>query len=79
MTFKDGRLLPTRSTMLPLNVSDRVGSEELLEKAVEKHSRFDGHLISNNPSLYKLLYGSTARVQEAKTIPGSEELFSLRR
>ena len=79
MTFKDGRLLPKRSTMLPLNVSDRVGSEELLEKAVEKHSRFNGHLISNNPSLYKLLYGSTARVQEAKTIPVSEELFSLRR
>ncbi len=79
MTLRDGRLLPKRSTMLLLNVNDLIDSKELLHKAVEKHSRFNSNLISNNPSMYKLLYGNIARVQEAKTIPGSDEPFSLRR
>ena len=79
MTLRDGRLLPKRNTTLPLNVNDLIGSKELLDKAVEKHSRFNSNLISNNPSMYRLLYGNIARVQEANTIPGSEEPFSLRR
>jgi hypothetical protein len=65
--------------MLPLNVNDLIGSNELLDKAVEKHSCFNSSLISNIPSMYKLLYGNIAQVQEAKTIPVSEEPFSLKR
>jgi hypothetical protein len=79
MTLRDGRLLPKRNTMLPLNVNDLIGSNELLDKAVEKHSCFNSSLISNIPSMYKLLYGNIAQVQAAKTIPGSEEPFSLKR
>ena len=79
VTLRDGRLLPKRSTMLPLNVDNLVGSKELLDKAVENHSRFNSQLVSNNPSMYKLLYGNIAQMQEVKTIPGLKELFSLKR
>ena len=69
VTLRDGRLLPKRSTMLPLYVENFVGSKELLDKAVEKHSRFNSQLVSNNLRMYKLLYGNIAQIQEVKTIP----------
>lgn len=77
--FKEGKLIPRRSTSLPLTVNDLIGKEELLNKAVEKQSRFNSVLISNKPRLYKLLFGNHARVQEVTTIPGSDEPFTLRR
>ena len=79
MVFRNGKLIPKRNTSLPLTVSDLIGSEELLSKAVDKQSRFNSVLISNQPSMYKLLFGNHARVQEVKTISGSDEPFTLRR
>jgi hypothetical protein len=70
LIFRDGKLIPKRNTTLPLTVSDLTGVKELLNKAVEKHSRFNSDLISNNPELYKLLFSNHARVLE--TIPGSD-------
>ena len=79
MVFRDGKLIPKRNTSLPLIVNDLIGQEELLNKAVDKQSRFNSVLISNEPRLYKLLFGNHARVQEVRTIPGSDEPFTLRR
>ena len=79
MVFRDGKLIPKRNTSLPLTVNDLIGQEELLSKAVDKQSRFNSMLISNEPRLHKLLFGNHARVQEVKNIPGSEKPFTLRR
>ena len=79
VTFRDEKMLPRRNTTLPLTVKDTVGKEELLNTAVEKHSRFNSNLISNNPEIYRLLFGSHGRLHEVRTMPGSEEPFVLRR
>ena len=79
VTFRDEKMLPRRNTTLPLTVKDTVGKEELLNTAVEKHSRFNSNFISNNPEIYRLLFGSHGRLHEVRTIPGSEEPFVLRR
>ena len=41
VTLRDGQLLPKVGSMLPLYVDNLVGSKELLDKTVEKHSRFN--------------------------------------
>ena len=79
VTFRDEKMLPRRNTTLPLTVKDTVGKKELLNTAVEKHSRFNSNLISNNPEIYRLLFGSHGWLHEVRTMPGSEEPFVLRR
>ena len=76
-TFRDEKILPRRNTTLPLTVKNTVGKEELLNTAVEKHSRFNSNLISNNPEIYRLLFGSHGRLHEVRTMPGSQEPFVL--
>ena len=57
MIMKDGRLLIKRGYSLPINVTPNITSEELLEKAVEKQSRFHKDVVqSNMKAFYQLLY-----------------------
>ena len=54
-----------------------VTSEDLLDKAVEKHSRFHKDVVeSNNKALYQLLYADKSIVS---SLPGSDEPFTLKR
>lgn len=76
MIMKDGKLYQKRCTTLPLTVPETISSDDLLKKAVEKHSRFNNTLITNSPESYRLVYGDT---KEVKTIPGCEEPFTLKR
>ena len=52
MIMKDGRLSIKRGYSLPLNVTPDVTSEDLLEKAVEKHSRFHQDVVESNNRKY---------------------------
>ena len=76
MTMKDGKLSVKRGATLPVTVPEVIASNDLLEKAVEKHSRFNNSLIKNYPKSYRLVYGDT---KEVKSIPGFEEPFTLKR
>ena len=58
-------------------LSDLISRKGLLRKAVDKQSRFNSVLISDQHCIYKLLFGSHARVQQVKTIPGSDEPSTL--
>ena len=54
-----------------------ITSEDLLEKAVEKHSRFHKDVVqSNKKAFYQLLYADKNKVS---TLPGSDEPFTLKR
>ena len=56
MIMKDGRLSIKRGYSLPINVTPNITSEDLLEKAVEKHSRFHKDVVqSNKKAFYQLL------------------------
>ena len=63
------------STNHTVSVSPSVGVGELLEKAVEKHSRFNRKL-SDRVEEYYLLYPDKSRVEN---LPGTQEEFSLKR
>lgn len=77
LAMKDGNLSVKRGVTLPLSVSPKINSEDLLRKAVDKHNRFNNNLISStHPSSYRLLYQDKT---EVKTLPGSDENFVLRR
>ena len=75
MVMKDGKLSVKRGATLPLTVAPSAGPQQLLTKAIEKHSRFNNNLINRLRS-YRLLY---ADVKEVTTIPGSQEPFTLQR
>ena len=69
--MKDGGLSVKRGVTLPVTVSPKINSEDLLKKAVDKHNRFNNNLISSMlPSSYRLLYHDKS---EVKTLPGSEK------
>ena len=77
VTMKDGGLSVKRGVTLPVTVSPKSNSEDLLKKAVDKHNRFNNNLISSTlPSSYRLLYHDKS---EVKTLPGTEEKFVLQR
>lgn len=68
MIKKDGHLSIKRGYSLLLNVVPDVTSEDLLEKAVEKHSRFHKDVVqSNNKAFCQLLYTDKSKVS---TLPG---------
>ena len=72
MIMKDGRLSIKRGYSLPINVTPNITSEDLLEKAVEKHSRFHKDVVQcNKKAFYQLLYGDKNKVS---TLP-----FTLKR
>ena len=57
LAMKDGNLSVKRGVTLPLSVSPKINSENLLRKAVDKHNRFNNKLISStHPSSYRLFY-----------------------
>ena len=77
MALKDGALTIKRGITLPLTVPHSIGADELLEKAVEKHFRFNKDVVtSSNTAFYHLLYGDKNLVS---SLPGSEEPFTLKR
>ena len=77
MIMKDGRLSIKRGYSLPINITPNITSEDLLEKAVEKHSRFHKDVVqSNKKAFYQLLYADKNKVS---TLPGSDEPFTLKR
>ena len=54
--LRDGGLIAKRGITLPLTVRESIGAEELLEKAVEKHHRFNKDVVrSGNKVFYHLL------------------------
>ena len=62
---------------LPVTVSPKSNSEDLLKRAVDKHNRFNNNFISSTlPSWYRLLYHDKS---EVKTLPESDEKFVLQR
>ncbi|CAB3990968.1 Hypothetical predicted protein [Paramuricea clavata] len=75
MILKDGKLSIKRGATLPLTVAPSIGSEELLTKAVEKHTRFNQNLV-DRARIYRLLY---ADYEEVTTIPGTEDPFTLKK
>ena len=76
MIMKDGRLSIKSGYSLPINVTLNITSEDLLEKAVEKHSRFHKDVVqSNKKAFYQLLYADKNKVS---TLPGSNEPFTLK-
>ena len=63
MIVKDGRLSIKRGYSLPINVTPNITSEDLLEKAVAKHSRFHKDVVhSNKKAFYQLLYADENKV-----------------
>ena len=76
MIMKDGRLSIKRGYTLPINVTPNITSEDLLEKAVEKQSRFHKEVQSNKKAFYQLLYADKHKVS---TLPGSDESFILKK
>ena len=76
-TLKNGGLSVKRGVTLPVTVSPKSNSEDLLKRAVDKDNRFNNNLISSTlPSSYRLLYHDKS---ELKTLPGSDEKFVLQR
>ena len=54
--LRDGGLIAKRGITLPLTVRESIGAEELLEKVVEKHHRFNKDVVrSGNKVFYHLL------------------------
>ena len=73
--MRHGGLIAKRGITLPLTVRESIDAEELLEKAVEKHHRFNEDVVrSGNKVFYHLLYGDKNLVN---TLPGSNEPFTL--
>ncbi|XP_068739213.1 uncharacterized protein [Montipora capricornis] len=77
MIMKDGCLSIKRGYSLLINVTPNITSEDLLEKAVEKHSRFHKDVFQSNKKVfYQLLHADKNKVS---TQPGSDEPFTLKR
>ena len=77
IVLKDGILLMKRGSTLPVTVPQTIGSDDLLEKAVEKHSRYNTDVIrSTDKAFYRLLYPDKSVVH---TLPGSNQPFTLQR
>ena len=77
MVMKDGGLSIKRGYSLLINVTSNITSEDLLEKAVEKHRRFHKDVVqSNKKAFYQLLYADKNKVS---TLAGSDEPFTIKR
>ena len=72
--LKNGGLSVKSGVTLPVTVSPKSNSEDLLKRAVDKHNRFNNLISSMLPSSYRLLYHDKS---ELKTFPGSDEKFVL--
>ena len=76
MIMKDGRLSNKKGYSLPINVTLNITYEGVLEKAVEKHSRFHKEVVQSNKKAFnQLLYAGKNKVS---ILPGSDEPFTLR-
>ena len=63
MIMKDGHLSIKRGYSLPISVTPKITSEELLERSVEKHSHFHKDVVqSNKKAFYQLLYADKNKV-----------------
>ena len=63
LAMKDGNLSVKRGVTLPLSVSPKISSEDLLRKAVDKHNHFNNNLVSmTDASSYRLLYQDKTEV-----------------
>ena len=77
MTKKEEALSVKRGVTLPLTVPTTITYDDLLNKAVEKHHRFNKDIIKQgNKTFYYLLYGDK---NKANTLPGCNEPFTLNR
>ena len=77
MVLRDGSLIAKRGLTLPLTVTESIGAEELLERAVVKHHRINKDVVrSTSKVFYHLLYGDKNLVCN---LPGSDEPFTLKR
>ena len=77
MVKKEDELVIKRGATLPLTVADNISADDLLKKAVEKHTRFNKDVItSGDTTLYFLLFADKTMVEN---IPGSDEPFMLRK
>ena len=64
VTMKDGGLSVKRGVTLPVTVSPKSNSEDLLKRAVDKHNRFNNNLISSTlPSSYSYASRSSSKCQ----------------
>ena len=60
MVLRDRGLIAKRGLTLPLTVTESIGAEELLEKAVVKHHRLNKDVVSSSSKVfYHLLYAGT--------------------
>ncbi len=71
MIMKDGCLSIKRGHSLPLNVMSNITFEDLLEKAVEKHS----HFHRNKKAFYQLLYADKNKVSGSLYFCSSFDYF----
>ena len=77
IVLKDGVLTMKRGSTLPVTVPQTIGPDDLLEKAVEKHSCYNKDVIrSTDKAFYRLLYPDKSVVH---TLPGSNQPFTLQR
>lgn len=77
MAKKEEALSVKRGVTLPLTVPTTITYNDLLNKAVEKHHRFNKDIIKNgNKTFYCLLYGNK---NKASTLPGCNKAFTLKR
>ncbi len=77
MIKKEDKLVVKRGATLPVTVPESIAADDLLEKAVEKHTRFNKDVItSEDKTLYYLLFGDKTRVEN---LPGSNEPFVLKK
>lgn len=77
MVKKEDELVIKRGATLPLTVADNISADDLLKKAVEKHTRFNKDVVtSGDTTLYFLLFADKTMVEN---IPGSDEPFTLKK
>ena len=56
MILRDGGLIAKRGITLPITVRESIGAEELLEKAVEKHHRFNKDVVRSGSKVFYHLH-----------------------
>lgn len=77
MTKRDDALVVKRGVTLPVTVRTHINYDELIQKAVEKHHRFNKDIIKHDDKkFYYLLYSDK---KKADTLPGCDEAFTLKR
>ena len=76
---EDGDLVAKRGCGLPLKVCTSDTKEVLLQKAVEKHHRFNRSLVQfDDPSHYKLLYPDKTEVEsKISWIKSGDQTFTI--